>query len=100
MRLELKSFAERILMEPVAEQSPRSGRRGPFGFLTMRAASQPPNASASPSLADMEAARIGLQRRLRSPGLRLIDATLQRLPLLPAVARATVSVLRRETRAE
>ena len=99
MPLELKSFAERILMEPVAEQSPRSGRRGPFGFLTMRTASEPPNAPASPSLADMEAARIGLQRRLRSR-FRLIDVTFQRLPLLPAVARATVSVLRRETRAE
>jgi hypothetical protein len=59
---------------------------------------------ASPSLADMEAARIGLQRRLRSPRRWLFDvagATLQRLPqMLPAVARVTVSVLRRDTRAE
>jgi hypothetical protein len=62
----------------------------------MRTASELPDILPSPSLADMEAARIGLQRRLRSPGLRLIDATLQRLPILPAVARATVSVLRRE----
>ena len=87
-------------MEPVAERSPRSGRRGPFGFFTTRTIDDPPAATPIPSLADMEAARIGLQRRLRNPGLRLIDATLQRLPLLPAVARATVSVLRRETRAE
>ena len=86
-------------MEPVAEQSPRTGRRGPFGFFTMRTANDPPKAVASPSLADMEAARIGLQRRLRSPALRLMDA-MQRLPLLPAVARVAVSVLRRETRAD
>lgn len=89
-------------MEPVADAFPRTGRRGPFGFFTMRAAT-PRNSPASPSLADMEAARIGLQQRLRSPRPWLFDAagaTLQRLPLIPAVARVTASVLWRETRAE
>jgi hypothetical protein len=91
-----------MLMEPVAEQSPRSGRRGPFGFFTTRIEDES-NTTSMPTLADMEAARIGLQRRLRNRRLRLIGAagaTLQRLPLLPAVARATVSVLRRETRTQ
>ena len=90
-------------MEPVADESPRTGRRGPLRFFTMRAAS-PHDSVPSPSLADMEAARIGLQQRLRArPRLWLFDAagaTLQRLPLIPAVARATASVLRRDTRAE
>jgi hypothetical protein len=75
-----------------------------FGFFTTRVARRASDPSASPSLADMEAARIGLQRRLRSPRLWLVDAagaTLQRLPsILPAVARITGAVLRRETRAE
>jgi hypothetical protein len=85
---------ERMLMEPVAEQSPRSGRKGPLRFFTTRPASPDGDRVFSPSLADLEAARIGLQRRLRKPRSRVIDAAWLRLRLLPAVARAA-SVLRR-----
>ena len=84
-------------MEPVAAKSPRTGTRGPLRFFTTRIAGSRRSTEAV-SLADMQAELRGLQRRLRSPTLSLLDAvstTLQRLPLmLPAVARASANRLR------
>jgi hypothetical protein len=89
-----------MLMEPIAAKSPRTGIRGPFGFFTTRSGLFRATLGLSPSLAEMEAEFQGLQQRLRSPRLRLVNAvgaTLQRLPqLIPAVARVSASVLRRD----
>jgi hypothetical protein len=83
-------------MEPIAAKSPRTGMRGPFGFLTTRIGLIRRRRRISPSLAEMEAELQGLQQRLRAPRLSLVT-TLQRLPLvIPAVARVSVAVLRGE----
>ena len=82
-------------MEPIAAKSPRTGMRGPFGFLTTRIGLTR-RSGRIPSLAEMEAELQGLQQRLRAPRLSLVT-TLQRLPLvIPAVARVSVAVLRGE----
>ena len=87
-------------MEPIAERSPRTGIRGPFGFFTTRIGANRTDGRLTPSLAEMEAELQGLQQRLRTPRLRLVTAvgiTLQRLPMMiPAVRRASAAVLRRD----
>ena len=87
-------------MEPIAAKSPRTGMRGPFGFFTTRSGALAAQGQLAPSLAQMEAELQGLQQRLRNPRFALVAAvgsTLQRLPqVLPAVARASAAVLKRD----
>jgi hypothetical protein len=87
-------------MEPIAAKSPRTGKRGPFGFFTTRSGVFRAHGRLTPSLAEMEAELQGLQQRLRNPRFGLanvVGITLQRLPqMLPAVARVSASVLRRD----
>jgi hypothetical protein len=95
---QLDEHRERMLMEPIAERSPKTGIRGPFGFFTTRIGAKRNDGRLTPSLAEMEAELQGLKQRLRSPRLRLsVVGTLQRLPMMiPAVARVSVAVLRRD----
>jgi hypothetical protein len=90
-----------MLMEPIAAKSPRTGKKGPSVFFTTRSGAFQAHGRVAPSLAEMEAELQGLRQRLRNPWFGLINVvgvTLQRLPqMIPAVARASAAVLRRDS---
>jgi hypothetical protein len=87
-------------MEPVAAKDPRSGIRGTLLFFTTRIAAIGRKRGVAPSLAEMDAELKDLRQRLRARRFGLVGAVgikLQRLPMvLPAVARVSVSMLRRD----
>ena len=78
----------------------RTAKGSRFGFFTTRSRVFQPHRRLAPSLTEMEAELKGLQERLRNPRFGLanvVGVTLLRLPqIIPAVARVSASVLRRD----
>ena len=87
-------------MAPAAAKDPRSGIRGTLLLFTSRIGATGSKGAVAPSLAEMDAELRDLRQRLRARRFGLVGAvgsTLQRLPMiLPAVARVSVSMLRRD----